>query len=1731
MMHQRKRVAPKPPRGGRSAQLAHEKTPRWSRRGAASEAEASNQTRSFAADSANVLLRYIVRAGVLFAFLVMPVCDVLAQAVPRTVHLTVPPHTPYKSVNDALLLAIPATGRVCITSAIYAGPRHTYRSTLTRCVNNTNGIFLRYTRSQYVTYYGALVPFFYESVRLTDSRGTTIWSVWEDDLPTKGESLANITIEFTASPPSNCGPKPVLAVISPPKGTKLVGSASIPIEGVVTSSDLVESVSVRQKNQASAPKVLMQPMKIGSVSYSFKGVYTAQPGEVELEFGVNTVCGPSTGGADLELVLGPTIDPTVRNIPLCPVECDDAWRDGSVEPSGNFNLDPPDVSILGSTPIKFERFYNSADPISGPFGRGWTHNYNIQAVRVRNPDTGQRSTIVRWGDGTRLTFVEGDGGSLTGPPGFILASASNSTGRLILVTPNKTIYSFDSAGFIEQIQHEHGRSLSFVYGDTHHRLTSIVADTGTKLDIDYKDKSDPANFKVDAARASTGEVAKYGYTSEKQLLDATDAAGGTNSYAYARNKRLSSVADTALGPIMEAKYDAIGRISEYTVRGAVGATTRTFAYDPAKKKTTVKYSDNSVREHGYDAFQKPSLVTDPVGGTRSYSVNAQLQVTSTVDAIGRPTKYGYSPEGHITSVQAADGTSTVVTLTRIQGVERPTEVRLPSGAISRIDYDLNTGLPIMQTDQTGKRVAFEHDARGRTTRVTRGSNLVTAAEYADHGAVKKISVTTMGGGSTPRTATTLIDYNEALHPVKVTDPENNVTETVFDARGRPLTVKDAAGGTTMYTRDSRGNVIEREDARGHKTYAKFDSVGRLEWQENHKRQRTTNLYDPKRGFLLSKSNFRGETTSWEYDKAGRVTKTTNPDTTFTSTTYDLAGQVTSVTNARGFLTRFGYDSVGRLVVTTNPDGTTERKTYDKDGHLTSEQDGAGRVTTYVVDAAGRVTETHLPDGESMTKTVYDADGRPVEELDPLGKKTKTEYDDLGRAFRTTVAADTPEEIVYTTEFDRIGRVTAVVTGKGSRWAYTYDGVGRKTSETDPLGSTRSWKYDKAGNIQEVTEPDAAGPIVTTFEHDELNRPRLIVRPDERVLVEYIDVENRTKTTITRNGVDLVIERAYDKLNRLISEKVGDKIVGFEYNQNSGIKAVLLGGSPILRYEYDSRDRCTKITDVRAGRVVEMAYNAASEMTSLTYPSGVKKSLTYGRRGETKSISYSTSMGVPIRSISYAYDKALRVSAKTEAPGGTTAYEYDKHDRLTKVTYPNATAEEFAYDAAGNIKTYTSPAGIENRCYDEADQIMMSYGARRAWYEFNKRGQLTKITTPGTLGDRHRNLRFDSSGRVLSIDDDGSSVLSAAYRDNYELHATRFSGDSTTDTMYVWAMGNIFTEFNALGTEQNFVVHALGMDTPIEVQNPAVTGSGRETLLTDLLQTALAGRDDAGSVIHTAEFNAYGTLRSGTDTGPVGFHGARKLGSTGLLYLRNRIYDPSLGRFLSRDPLGWTERQALHAYAANSPSSERDPTGLFAFPPNFADNFATLIVSDLEKGLFVVDLATLVSSEGSLTVGSPIPITFQRRKIGFDIVGFVATSGDVNLMLGLVGRRKAYGLSRKDIGFGVEGTVEMTGNACLGIWNPIPSEQPQVVSLAGKARVSVRYWAPKESLQAIIKRGAVDAAATFGPTLFSNFISGLLGGGRNDNTLEFSEGDSRLRLKYDYNLENSFLIDINGNPVK
>jgi RHS repeat-associated protein len=97
-------------------------------------------------------------------------------------------------------------------------------------------------------------------------------------------------------------------------------------------------------------------------------------------------------------------------------------------------------------------------------------------------------------------------------------------------------------------------------------------------------------------------------------------------------------------------------------------------------------------------------------------------------------------------------------------------------------------------------------------------------------------------------------------------------------------------------------------------------------------------------------------------------------------------------------------------------------------------------------------------------------------------------------------------------------------------------------------------------------------------------------------------------------------------------------------------------------------------------------------------------------------------------------------------------------------------------------------------------------------------------------------------------------------------------------------------------------------------------------------------DTSGTVVERMAYSAYGTTMVRTADGasarttsiaanPVAYTGRRVDNETGVCYYRHRLYAAELGRFLSRDPIGYEAGDSsLYRYVSSRPCGAVDPLG-------------------------------------------------------------------------------------------------------------------------------------------------------------------------------------------------------------
>ncbi|MCW0410838.1 hypothetical protein NB709_000714 [Xanthomonas sacchari] len=127
-----------------------------------------------------------------------------------------------------------------------------------------------------------------------------------------------------------------------------------------------------------------------------------------------------------------------------------------------------------------------------------------------------------------------------------------------------------------------------------------------------------------------------------------------------------------------------------------------------------------------------------------------------------------------------------------------------------------------------------------------------------------------------------------------------------------------------------------------------------------------------------------------------------------------------------------------------------------------------------------------------------------------------------------------------------------------------------------------------------------------------------------------------------------------------------------------------------------------------------------------------------------------------------------------------------------------------------------------------------------------------------------------------------------------------------------------------GGTVNPILTGLGIDERY-VRNEA---SGRAYFLSDALGSTRALTNASGSLIQRYDYTPYGqtSQASAGTTNPYQYTG-RERDASGLYYYRARYYAPSLGRFLSEDPIGLAGGVNPYAYVRGRPVVLTDPLGL------------------------------------------------------------------------------------------------------------------------------------------------------------------------------------------------------------
>jgi RHS repeat-associated protein len=364
------------------------------------------------------------------------------------------------------------------------------------------------------------------------------------------------------------------------------------------------------------------------------------------------------------------------------------------------------------------------------------------------------------------------------------------------------------------------------------------------------------------------------------------------------------------------------------------------------------------------------------------------------------------------------------------------------------------------------------------------------------------------------------------------------------------------------------------------------------------------------------------------------------------------------------------------------------------------------------------------------------------------------------------------------------------------------------------------------------------------------------------------------------------------------------------------------------FVYDTLKRLQSLTDVY-GKSISYAYDKNSNLITLTYPDG--------------------------KVVGYEYDKANRLIKVTDWLNNITTYQYDTIGNLNNIIYPNGSTINYQYDNANRLKTiidfksdgslnalykYTLdqlgnrtlasfyqplnsiPTQLNTSYTYDVDNRMLTAGAET--FDYDNNGNLITKTVGGNV----TNYSWDFNDMLTQVTNGSNTYI---YR--YDGLGSRVASiENGVEKRYVSGL----VETDASGSITAYYVYGLGLISKITPSNEVYYYHY------DGIGSTIGISDPLGNMVNKYAYDAFGKVLNQEEVISNPFKYVGQFGvmdeENGLLYMRARYYDPEVGRFISKDPIGILGGLNLYGYVQNNPVNGIDPEGRAAFLYHFIDGF-------------------------------------------------------------------------------------------------------------------------------------------------------------------------------------------------
>ncbi len=894
---------------------------------------------------------------------------------------------------------------------------------------------------------------------------------------------------------------------------------------------------------------------------------------------------------------------------------------------------------------------------------------------------------------------------------------------------------------------------------------------------------------------------------------------------------------------------------------------------------------------------------------------------------------------------------------------------------------------------TTRVTAYTYDFRSRQTDIDGEVDFYQINTYDNLNQVTKVQRkdTTSGGNLIAQSETKFDDRGRIYQSVTyAVDPStgtvgNSLTDnTWYDAAGNVIkslpagseafnkSVLDGVGRqTSQYTGFYDGSGTDDPTSlTDNKIFEQYETT--YDDASNAVVQSTLSRYHDGtgNGALVAGTNARPFYTAMYYDGVGRETANAvygnqGNDTTLFSrptsapassdivlvslTAYNAGGEVSETTDPKGIVSLACYDNAGRTIRTVenavdtdcssgcaaNDQNVTVETSYNADGNvqtLTAKNQYTGdQVTTYeygttladsAVESSQFLRREVYPDSTGSNDAVaytYNRQGQQTSITDQNGSVRDLEYDALGRPTAqkvSTLGIGVDNSVLRIDRGYEVRGMTNLIT------CYA-NAAGTGT----PVNQVKQTYNDFAQLQKEEQEHDGAvdGSTLAVqygYENGSSNtiRPTTVSYPNGRVFTyEYGSGDDNKLSRVANldwNGAD-VSEYTYLGVSTIVKEKYPVPSVALNY----------IGSAT----KYDGFDRF--------GRVIDQRWTSGSgDADRFQYSYDRNSNRIYG----TNDVSKSLATPVYLDEL-YSYDNLNRLTEmhRGQLVGG---------DRIIEP----ALSQTWSLDAAGNwceFSNYDQQSSnnvVQKRIYNSANEVIDScevVGNEWSSPSYGANGNMTTLPQPSDPQNSYTCI-YDPWNRLAQVKDGTTTVGEYVY-DGLNRRIVTYSPDSEAwyEQIYYnndWQVLEIresnsetvpaSPRFQYVWSERYIDAPVLRSDLDLTPEIVYYTGDASFDISSLI--------DESSNIVERYTYQPYGDRKvfdadwnrrnaGSQHKNSLGFTGQRLDEHSGLYLFRRRYFLSTVGAFLSRDEIGYSD--GINLYRATFVPNRTDPFGTAPTP--------------------------------------------------------------------------------------------------------------------------------------------------------------------------------------------------------